>query len=75
MAMIMDSGREISAESIREIQEIIRDCGALDEAKSISREHARQAENLISMTTMNHESKDFFVSFIRYVDQSLDWYR
>jgi geranylgeranyl pyrophosphate synthase len=75
MAMTMDSGREITGDGIREIQEIIRDCGALDEAKSISREHAKQAEDLISMTMMNQESKDFFVSFIRYVDESLDWYK
>jgi geranylgeranyl pyrophosphate synthase len=75
MAMIMDSVREIEGTGIREIQEIIRACGALDEAKSISRAHAKEAEKLISMTMMNQESKDFFVSFIRYVDQSLDWYR
>ena len=75
MASIMDSGREIEGDGIKEIQEIIRDCGALDEAKSISRAHAKQAEKLISMTMMNQESKDFFVSFIRYVDQSLDWYK
>jgi geranylgeranyl pyrophosphate synthase len=75
MASIMHSGGEIEGTGIKEIQDIIRECGALEEAKSISRAHARDAERLISMTMMSQESKDFFVSFIRYVDQSLDWYK
>jgi geranylgeranyl pyrophosphate synthase len=75
VASIMDSDREIGETGIKEIQQIIRDCGALEEAKSISRAHAREAERLISMTMMSPESKEFFVSFIRYVDQSLDWYK
>lgn len=75
MAMIMDSGGQIEGTGVKEIQEIIRSCGALDEAKSVSRAHAKQAEKLISMTSMTQESKDFFVSFIRYVDDSLDWYK
>jgi geranylgeranyl pyrophosphate synthase len=75
LASIMDSGREIDETAVKEIQDIIRGCGALEEAKSISRDHARQAEKLISLTMMSQESKDFFASFIRYVDESLDWYK
>ena len=57
------------------MQSLIRDCGALDKAKSISREHAGQAEEMISRTGMKKDAKDFFISFIRFVDESLDWYR
>ncbi|MGA9098968.1 MAG: polyprenyl synthetase family protein [Methanotrichaceae archaeon] len=57
------------------VQGLIRDCGALDEAKSISRDHAKEAQRLISLTGMSEEAKDFFASFIKYVDESLDWYK
>jgi len=72
---IMKAGHELTEAKIREIQEIVRSSGALDAAKSISREHAQEAEKAIDRTGMNSEAKDFFVSFIRYVDESLDWYR
>ncbi len=75
LASIMKGGDELTAAKIGEIQEIVRSSGALDTAKSISREHAKEAERLITMTGMNEEAKDFFVSFIKYVDESLDWYR
>lgn len=57
------------------VQSLIRDCGALDAAKSISRGHAKEAQRLISLTCMSDEAKEFFVSFINYVDESLDWYK
>jgi geranylgeranyl pyrophosphate synthase len=72
---IMEGEDELNASKIREIQEIVRSSGALDAAKSTSREHAKEAERLIAMTSMNEEAKDFFISFIKYVDESLDWYR
>jgi geranylgeranyl pyrophosphate synthase len=75
LASIMEGGDELNASKIGEIQEIIRSSGALDAAKSISREHAKEAERLITNTCMNEEAKDFFVSFIKYVDESLDWYK
>ncbi len=75
LASIMKGGDELTAAKIGEIQEIVRSSGALDAAKSISREHAKEAERLITNTSMNEEAKDFFVSFIKYVDESLDWYR
>lgn len=75
LASIMETGTSPTDAVIKEIQEIIRSSGALDAAKSISREHAQEAEKLITRTGMNREAKDFFVSFIRYVDESLDWYR
>jgi geranylgeranyl diphosphate synthase, type I len=75
LAAIMQEERCLNSAEIEYVQSLIRDCGALDEAKSISREHARQAEEMISRTGMNQEAKDFFISFIRFVDESLDWYK
>jgi len=75
LVAIMQEGRALDDAEIKYVQSLIRDCGALDEAKSISREHAGQAEKMISRTGMNREAKDFFISFIRFVDESLDWYK
>lgn len=75
LAKIMESGNKITDDDIRDIQDLIRDCGALEEAKSISRNHAMEAARLIPETDMNEEAKDFFVSFIKYVAESLDWYK
>jgi geranylgeranyl pyrophosphate synthase len=75
LASIMKAGSELTEAKVRVIQEIIRSSGALDAAKSISREHSQEAEKAITRTGMNAEAKEFFVSFIRYVDESLDWYR
>lgn len=61
--------------NVAEVQSLIRDSGALEAAKSVSREHARDAERLILLTGMSEEAKEFFVSFIRYVDESLEWYK
>ena len=75
LAAIMQEERCLNGAEIKYVQSLIRDCGALDEAKSFSREHADQAEKMIAMTGMNQDAKDFFISFIRFVDQSLDWYK
>lgn len=74
LAAIMQRRRVPSEEEIKEIQDIIRESGALQEAKFISRDNARKAESLISSTLMGYEEKEFFLSFIRYVDESVDWY-
>lgn len=74
LASLMDKS-DLNEADIEEVKEIIRSCGALDEAKSISRGHAREAEMLIRMTGMYDESKEFFASFIGYVAESLDWYK
>lgn len=74
LAKVMEEKKALTKSDIEYVRSLIRDCGALDKAKSISRMHSREAEKMISMTNMNHEAVDFFVSFIRYVDESLDWY-
>lgn len=53
----------------------IRESGALEEAKAISREHGGRARELISRTEMRDESKEFLVALIGMVEESLDWYR
>jgi len=75
LAAIMQEERSLDAAEIKYVRSLIRDCGALDEAKSISREHAAQAERIVSRTGMNRDAKDFFISFIRFVDESLEWYK
>jgi geranylgeranyl diphosphate synthase type I len=75
IASVMKSNDKLTAEDIASIKEFIRGSGALDEAKSISRAHGEEAKKLISMTDMNSEAKEFFISFIDYVQDSLDWYK
>jgi geranylgeranyl pyrophosphate synthase len=75
LALIMEKGGALSKEDILSIQDLIRGCEALDEAKYISRDHARMAIDMISETNMNNEAKDFFASFIGYVAESLEWYK
>jgi geranylgeranyl pyrophosphate synthase len=75
LASIMETGDQLVKEDISGIQDLIRECGALEEAKTISKYHAEMATSLISMTNMNNEAKDFFVSFIGYVAESLEWYK
>ena len=75
LAEIMQEERCLNGAEIKYVQSLIRDCGALDEAKSFSREHADQAEKMIARTGLNQDAKDFFISFIRFVDQRLDWYK
>ena len=65
----------ITREAIPGIRESIRGCGALDEAKSISRAHAKEAERLIVLTDMSKDTKEFFIALINYVEESLDWYK
>lgn len=60
---------------LAKIQKIISECGALEAAKNRSREHADAAKKLISETNMTREVKNFFISFIDYIKESLNWYK
>ena len=71
----MKGDMELKEENIPAMKEIIRNCGALDEAKSISLRHGREAQSLISQTEMNDDAKEFFISLIDYVVESLEWYK
>ena len=57
------------------VRKIISDCGALEAAKNASREHAESAKKLISETAMSQDVKAFFLSFVDYVKDSLNWYK
>lgn len=63
------------SEGLDRIRKVISDCGALEAAKKRSREHADSAKKLISETNMNPEVKGFFISFINYIKESLNWYK
>jgi geranylgeranyl pyrophosphate synthase len=72
---LMQQKRNLTTEEVLFVQDLIRKSGALDEAKAISRNHARDAMRLISETKMIEENKAFFISLIKYVDESLEWYK
>ena len=54
---------------------IIKDGGGLDKAKALSKEHAEKAKVLVSKTGLNEETKEFFSSFINYIEKSLEGYK
>ncbi|WP_455369344.1 polyprenyl synthetase family protein [[Eubacterium] cellulosolvens] len=59
---------------IDQIRNIISSSGALQEAKDRSKSHAETAKKLISETSLNDGEKQFFLSFIDYIKDSLSWY-
>lgn len=61
-------------QNIDRIRNIISSSGALQEAKDRSKSHAETAKKLISETSLNDEEKKFFITFIDYVRDSLNWY-
>jgi geranylgeranyl diphosphate synthase type II len=63
------------SQNLSKIRKLISDCGALGEAKKKSIQHADKAKNLILKTKMNDDVKNFYVSFIDYVKDSLNWYK
>ena len=56
-------------------RELLRASGGLDAAKQASKKHAKQARTLITQTSLTEDVKEFFNSFIQYIEQSLDWYK
>jgi geranylgeranyl pyrophosphate synthase len=57
------------------VRTLLRESGGLDVAKKISRKHAEKARASLTKTSLNNEAKEFFNSFISYIDESLDWYK
>ncbi len=56
-------------------RQLLRDSGGLDAAKHASKKYAIQARDFISQTSLTEDIKEFFNSFIIYIEQSLDWYK
>jgi len=55
-------------------RQIVRESGALDQAKQASKNHAEQAKADLNKTGLADEVKKFFSTFISYIEQSFDWY-
>jgi len=66
---------DLDLSEIEEIKEIIRKTKGLERAKEISREHALNAINIIKKTKLSKETREFFVEFIKFVSESLGWYK
>jgi len=69
---VRNGKQDIDVEYIRKA---VVDSGALEEAKRISKTHADAGREAILKTGMAAGAKDFFVSLIDYVKDSLDWYK
>jgi geranylgeranyl pyrophosphate synthase len=55
---IENAAHKNTLEDLNKIRKAISDCGALEAAKSHSREHADLSKKLISKTNMSQEVKD-----------------
>ena len=56
-------------------KQILRESGGLETAKQTSKNYALRARTLIAKTSLTIDVKEFFNSFIHYIEQSLDWYK
>jgi geranylgeranyl pyrophosphate synthase len=67
--------KSLNNQDVDFIRMAIKENGGLEEAKKESRAHAEKAKALISQTSLNSKVKEFFNSFIAYIEESLDWYK
>jgi len=56
-------------------RKLLKESGGLDAAKQTSKKHAKQARALITKTNLTEDIKEFFNSFILYIEESLNWYK
>ena len=56
-------------------RQLLRESGGLDTAKQASKKHAKQARDFITQTSLTDDVKEFFKSFIQYIEDSLNWYK
>lgn len=68
-------GRPLSERQLQKFRRLITKTGALELAKDHSRDHAEEAKRLIQKTSMKDPEKRFFLSFIDYIKDSLEWYK
>ncbi len=57
------------------VRTVLRESGGLEAAKKTSRKHAEEAKVLLTQTSLSDEVKEFFKSFVSYIEESLDWYK
>jgi len=67
--------KTLSRGDIDLIRTVIRKSGGLETAKKISKKHAEEARAFIAQTSLHDDVKEFFNSFIAYIEQSLNWYK
>jgi geranylgeranyl diphosphate synthase type I len=67
--------KKLDKNQIERVKEIIKSCGALERTRDRTVEHATKAIETLNKTKMNDNAKQFFVSLLNFVSQSLDWYR
>ena len=56
-------------------RELLRESWGLDAAKRASKNYGKQARALMTQTSLTEDVKEFFNSFILYIEESLDWYK
>ena len=56
-------------------RQLLRETGGLDKAREASKSHAQKARAFITQTALAEDVKEFFDSFIQYIEQSLNWYK
>lgn len=71
---LVGKGRELEEEELEQAKKLITDSEALNKAREAIKGYANNAKSGIRNTKMNKEAKDFFISFIDYVEKSMDWY-
>ena len=65
----------LSVEEKELARTLLRESGGLDSAKKESKKHAKQARAFITKTNLTEDIKEFFNSFILYIEESLNWYK
>jgi geranylgeranyl diphosphate synthase type I len=67
--------KKLDKNQIEHVKKIIKNCGALERTRERTIEHATKAIETLNKTKMNKNAKQFFISLLNFVSQSLDWYR
>jgi geranylgeranyl pyrophosphate synthase len=67
--------KNLNRGEIELVRTVLRESGGLDAAKKTSKNHAEQARALLTQTSLSNDVKEFFNSFILYIEESLDWYK
>jgi geranylgeranyl pyrophosphate synthase len=65
----------LSVGEVELARNLLRESGGLDKAKQDSKQHAQQAKTYINQTNLTTDIKQFFNSFITYIEDSLNWYK
>ncbi len=64
--------KNLNRRDIELVRTLLRESGGLDAAKKTSKKHAEQARAHIHQTSLSDEIKEFFGSFIGYIEESLN---